>query len=144
MLRGFPRAVVRAQPAARLSAELLVGFDPVPLLVARLSAALGHYACFSADSRGGTPCVGVRWRREAFAARPLRAGGALAHCCVPVPPSEGGAKAAGKSKKRRRQAAAEGEGEEEEELVVVPDVAQVLREAQEIGAGIVDRVLLLS
>jgi hypothetical protein len=138
VLRGFPRALLRSQPAARLSEELLVGFEPLAALAARLRDALGSFATFSVDSRGGTPCVGMRWRREAFAARPLRAGGALAHCCVPMP-----GVAAKKATKKRRRAEGDG-GEEEDELVLVPDVAQVLHEAQEIGAGIVDRVLLLS
>jgi hypothetical protein len=143
VLRGFPRALVRAQPAARLSAELLVGFDPVALLQRRLASELGAFARFSVDSRGGTPCVGVTWRREAFAARALRAGGALAHCCVPLPAASGGGGKTTKGKKRRRGGVEE-EEEEEEALVLVPDVAQVLHEAQEIGAGMVDRVLMLS
>jgi hypothetical protein len=145
VLRGFPRAVVRAQPAASLSSELLVGFDPVAALTGRLNAALGAFAAFSADARGGTPAVGVRWRREAFAARPLRGGGALAHCCVPLPPPEGGASGGGKKRRRRGGRAGaddEAAAQEQDDLVVVPDVAQVLREAQEIGAGIIDTVLL--
>jgi hypothetical protein len=162
VLRGFPRAVVRAQPAARLSAELLVGFDPVAALLARLSASLGAFASFSADARGGAPCVGVRWRREAFAARPLKGGGALAQCCVPVPALRGGGVGGGvaakkkkekknTAQKKRRRGEEEEEDEEEEDeareeeeaaLMLVPDAAQVLREAQEIGAGIVDHALM--
>lgn len=145
VLRGFPRAVVRAQPAARLSAELLVGFDPVAALVARLSQVLGAFASFSADVRGGTPCVGVRWRRETFAARALQGGGALAHCCVPLPAvGDGGSKKKKNKKSKRRRGEEDGDEEEEEDeaLMVVPDAAQVLREAQEIGAGIVDRAIM--
>jgi hypothetical protein len=153
VLRGFPCPLLRSQPAALLSQELLVGFDPVSLLAARLSSALGAFAVFSADARGGFPCVGVRWRREAFAARALRGGGALAHCCVPVPGKTGkggGGDGEGAKKKKNKRRRGRGDDEEdeqeqeeaEEDLVVVPDVAQVLREAQEIGAGIVDRALL--
>ena len=45
--------------------ELLVGFDPVPMLLRLLEARFGHLAAFCVDGLGGA-AVGVRWKAAAF------------------------------------------------------------------------------
>lgn len=113
MLRAFPEQLVASRPPSQLAAELLVGFDPLARLLGALEGRFGHLAAFCADAHG-LPAVGVRWRPEAFAPAPLRVG--VAHATLVSAGGGGG--------------------------LVVPHTAQVVAEMQQMGAGLVEAVVL--
>ncbi len=59
--------------------ELLVGFDPLPLLLKALEERFGHLAIFGADGLGGG-AVGIKWRPAAFLPAPVKVRVGCAAC----------------------------------------------------------------
>ena len=106
--------------------ELLVGFDPLPLLVEALEGRWGFLAAFCADYVGGCALVGLKWRAAAFAPGPLRPERAYALRAL-GPASAKSSKGSG--------AAAVG--------ATVPDVAAVVDDILALGAGLVESVEVL-
>jgi Nrap protein domain 6 len=131
--------VVQSWSSGRLRRELLVGFDPVPLLVAELEARFDHLAVFFADYVGGD-FVGVKWRPAALAPGPLR----VAHADTVMPataePNGNGFLATPGVGKRRAGA----DAASSDVFDVVPDLPAVLVQMKLLGVGLVDDVLVCS
>jgi U3 small nucleolar RNA-associated protein 22 len=116
VLDHIPARVVASHTPEELRRELLVGFDPLQLLLARLEERFGHLATFCADTVGGA-AVALRWAPQAFGPAPLRV--ATAHCTL--------------------QPALSGRGPVGS---VLPNVPQVLQEMQTLGLGLLEAVVL--
>ena len=57
----------------QLVPELLIGFEPLPLLLHALDERYSHLAAFCADQLGGG-AIGIKWRAAAFIPAPVKVG----------------------------------------------------------------------
>ncbi|GAX78374.1 hypothetical protein CEUSTIGMA_g5816.t1 [Chlamydomonas eustigma] len=112
-LRAFPEKLAEGRGPNQLVPELLVGFDPVPMLVEALKERFDHLAAFCADYHGGTH-VGIKWKPAAFLPSFVQA--TTAHTALPCTLS-----LSAESKK----------------ISCVPNLVQVLSDMLEIGEGII-------
>lgn len=128
--------MVATRGAAAVRRELLVGFDPVPLLASLLEQRLPGLAHVCADYTGGVPLLALKWRPAARRPGLVRPEAAPALRPVASVSEEDSALAGGR---RGRSGAAEG-GCDSGPLLVELDVAAALADIGMLGAGLVDVV----